>query len=308
MKRSHFARTFGAVVGSAVVPVVAAADDKLLRLASSSDEVIAAVLYARDAKLFERAGLEVAIEKQNSGAAIAAAVTSGTYDLGTSSLISLLNARQRGFAFSLIAPGAAYDAKSPISQLLVANDSAIRAAADLNGKTVAIQSLADLDTIATRAWVDQHGGDSKTLRFVEIPMSAKAAALDAHRVDAAIVGQPYLTEALNSGKIRVLASALSSVASRFCQSAWFATTAWFVAHRQAAAKFAGVISMANSYTNGHHAEVAPLLAQFSHFGSAELRGVLGTSLNAADIQPVIDIAVKYHLIEPGVTARELLQG
>ena len=152
-----------------------------LHIASSSDEVIASVLYARQTGMFERAGLDVQVEKQNSGAAIAAAVTSGTYDIGTSSLISLFNARQRGIAFTLVAPGAAYDSRSPISQLLVAKDSPIRSAPDLDGKVVGIQSLVDLDTVATRAWVDQHGGDSKTIRFVEMPMSAKAAALDARQ-------------------------------------------------------------------------------------------------------------------------------
>lgn len=308
MKRWTFVA--GTVTAAAVYPGVASSQStpspSVLRIASSSDEVIASVLYAKAAGLFQAAGLDVNVEKQNSGAAIAAAVTAGTYDMGTSSLVALLNAREHGILFSLVAPGAAYDARSPISELLVAKDSTIRSARDLNGKIVAIQSVQDLDTIATRAWVDHNGGNASTIQFVEIPMAAKAAALEDRRVDAAIVGQPFLAEALESGKTRVLGAALSVIAQRFIQSAWFTTATWLASHKDVARRFASVIRTANRYTNDHHPEVAPLLSQYLHLANTELHGILGTSLTASDIQPVIDIAARYKLIDQPPPARDLL--
>lgn len=277
-----------------------------IHIATSSDEVLASILYARNAGLFKAAGLDVQVEKQNSGAAIAAAVTSGTYDLGTSSIISLLNARRRGVLFTIVAPGAAYDARQPISELLVLKDSPIRSARDLDGKIVGIQSLSDLDTIATRAWADEHGGDSKTIQFVEMPMSAKAAALEGHRLDAAIVGQPFLTQALDTGKMRVLSPALTSIAPRFSQSAWFTTPQWAAVHADAIARFRRAVDKANAYTNEHHAEVAAAVSEVLRVPSIELHGTLGTTLTERDIQPVIDVAEKYHVIDRTLSARDLL--
>jgi NitT/TauT family transport system substrate-binding protein len=206
----------------------------------------------------------------------------------------------------LVAPGAAYDAKLPISELLVLKESPIRSARDLSGKIVGIQSLSDLDTIATRAWVDDHGGDSKTVQFVEMPMATKAAALDSHRVDAAIVGQPFLAEAVASGKVRVLATALDSIAPRFTQSAWFATNQWVLAHPDVVRKFQQVVERADAYVNNHHAEVAPYLAEFLHLQSVELHGLLGTTLTPRDIQPVVDVALRYRAITQPLDAKALL--
>ena len=43
---------------------------------------------------------------------------------------------------------------------------------DFAGKTIGVPTLKDLDALATASWVDAHGGDSTTLRYVELPNPA----------------------------------------------------------------------------------------------------------------------------------------
>jgi len=56
-------------------------------------------------------------------------------------------------------------------------------AADLNGKTIGVNGLRDLQQLCAMSWVDKHGGDSKTLHFIEV-RSRRWAPLSLHRIDA----------------------------------------------------------------------------------------------------------------------------
>jgi len=55
---------------------------------------------------FPQAGLDVTIEKLNSGGAVTAAVAGGGVEIGKSSLVSLMAARAKGIPFVVVAPAA----------------------------------------------------------------------------------------------------------------------------------------------------------------------------------------------------------
>ena len=60
----------------------------------------------------------------------------------------------RGLPIKLVAPSSLYLSDHADSLLLVRADSPIRTARDLNGKILGVDSLNDVYTLATRAWVD----------------------------------------------------------------------------------------------------------------------------------------------------------
>jgi len=141
------------------------------------EESATPALWARQSGIFRRSGLDVTIEPQNSGSAISAAVVGGSYAIGKSSLVSLIIAHAKGVPFVLVAGGGLYDAKNPNFGLVVKADSPLKTAADLNGKSVAVSALNDLYAIGTKAWMDKNGGDSSTIKFLELPISAVADAI-----------------------------------------------------------------------------------------------------------------------------------
>ena len=49
------------------------------------------------------------------------------------------------------------------------------------------------------AWVDNNGGDSKSIKWVEINSATAMAAIQAKRIDGALVGEPYFTQAREGG-------------------------------------------------------------------------------------------------------------
>jgi NitT/TauT family transport system substrate-binding protein len=210
----------------------------------------------------------------------------------------------------MIAPAGRYERSAPYAALVVARDSPIRSAAALRGRKIGVPGLQSVNSVVTSAWVDAHGGNSQTLELVEVPLAAAAAAVEHHRVDAAILVNPSLAAALDRGRVRALAPAHSVVAPSFLISAWFASNQWADAHRNVVRKFARVVAAAAAYTNAHHAETAPMLAEAT---SVPLRVIErmtrvtnGTTLQVADLQPLLDVAIKYGVIPHGFFVRDLI--
>jgi len=180
----------------------------------------------------------------------------------------------------------------------------------LDGKTIATPAIDSLSTLVISNWVDVHGGDARTLKFVEIPISAAQAALELHRIDAALMNDTALSTALASGNVRILAPAMDAIAPEFPYSGWFATADWAAKHRDLVQAFARVMAAATAYTNAHHAQTAAMLADFTgqtldaveHANRADT----GTVLRLSEIQPLIDLAAKYKLIPQAFPARELV--
>lgn len=281
-----------------------------VRLASAPDDDVTPVLYAQKAGLFARAGLSVEVSRMNNGAAVTAAVAGGSIDIGKSSLVPLLAAHAHGLPFTLIAPAGVWATNAPVTATIVLKTSAIAAARDLAGKTVSSSSLKDLMTMSTQIWIDEHGGDSSAVRFVELPPPAVLTALADGRVDAATVGNPNLAQALASGKVRVLSHPEDAIAGRFLLAAWFANSDFIAKNRRVVDRFVGVLREAVAYTNAHHAETVPLVAAFTGIDPATVatmtRATGTLTLDPREIRPVIEVAVKYKIIDRAFDPQEFL--
>jgi NitT/TauT family transport system substrate-binding protein len=278
--------------------------------ASAPEDSVTVLLWAQKSGMFRRRGLDVQITAQRSGSVVAAAVAGGTYAIGKASITSLIAAHIRGVPFVVIAPSSIYVAANPNTGLLVKADSPIRTAADLNGKTVAVAAINDLYTIGTRLWVDQHGGDSASLKLIELPLNAIPDALVAGRVDAGASDTPALQQALDSGKTRLLSHMQDAFGVNFLITAWFTTADYFAKNAQVVRSFASALRESAAFVNVHHAETVDLIAQFTGTDPAVIakmgRVPVGTSLDARLIQPVIDAAARYKSIPSSFDARDLI--
>ena len=95
-------------------------------------------------------------------------VVLGAVDIGATSTVVDAVAHGKHIPFVAIAPAALYTVDAPTAGLFVAKDGPIRKPADLNGKTVSVSGLGTVTEYATRAWIDKNGGDSSTVKFVEL--------------------------------------------------------------------------------------------------------------------------------------------
>jgi len=281
-----------------------------LRVASSTNDDVTPVLYAQANGLFRAAGIDVEIQAVNNGAAVAAAVAGGAADLGRSSMLPLISAHSRGIPLTLVAPSGVFVSAEPTSGILVVKDGPIRTARDLNGKIVSVPGLNDVLSVATRAWIDKNGGDSESIRFVETTGSQVSVALDAARVAAGTVVNPQMAQSLTTGRYRLLGDAVTGIATRFLQAAWFADADYVAKHGATIRKFSAIIQKASAYCNLHTQQTIDLLSRFSGIDVATIAHMARTkydlTLDPSDIQPLIDAAAKYKAIPKSFDAREMI--
>jgi NitT/TauT family transport system substrate-binding protein len=284
----------------------------LLRLGVIPSDFAAQVYYAKDMGFFAKAGVDVEITPIDNGPAGAAAVAGGALDISLMNVLSLAIAHEKGLPFAIVSPANIYSSDAPTAGLLsVTRASSIRVAKDLTGKIVAVGALNNITDISARAWIDQNGGDSHAVRFVEVPITAMAEALLSGRVDAAVLDQGvYPTIGKPGDPLRILAYAFNAIAPNFITGSWMASSNWIATHRDEARRFAAAMKEAAVWGNSHHHESAAILAKYLRRDvdavEASTRVLYATTMTPLQIQPSIDAAAKYGVIHTAFPARELI--
>jgi NitT/TauT family transport system substrate-binding protein len=279
-----------------------------IKLATIPIDTGAEAFYAADQGFFKKNDLDIEIERISNGSAITAAVVSGSLDIGFSNVISLAIAFQHGVPITLIAPGSVYNTKAPTTVCSVATGSPIKTAKDLNGKIFATNGLKNIGEFAPRAWIDRNGGDSSTVKFVEMPFPDMAAALAAGRIDAAVLAEPTATVA--KSQLRFLSKCYDGPGNDYLLGAWFVTTAWATAHPDLVKKFQQAMRETAVWANANHPATAAILAREAKIDPAIAlsmnRAPYAERLDPAQIQPVIDVTAKYGSLPAPFPATELI--
>ncbi len=303
------ALSLGTAAGIAfVMQSVAFAQEVTIRVGAVPADFSGEVFYAVDQGYFKKAGLNVELQQFTNGGAVAQAVLGGALDIGLSDLVSVASGHARGVPFTYIAPAAFYASNQPTYFIAVTQSSPIRSAKDFNGKIVAVNGLRNVNQIPTMAWIDKNGGDSKTVKFIEMPYPQMPTALDQGQIDAAAMAEPFIT--FNKGKYRIISLGDAGIASRFLVSGYVTTSAWASAHPDIVRKFAQVIRETGEWANKNPTLSAPILVKYAKLppevAQNMVRTLYGDRLNAALLQPVIDATAKYDVIAKSFPAGEII--
>lgn len=284
---------------------------ELIRIGAGPDDPSVPLLYAEKAGLFAKAGLNVQIVKLAGAAAVAAALSGGSLELGKGAPITVVSAIAKGLPFSVLGSAGYYTLGTMQVGLVVPVNSDIHTAKDLNGKLLAGVTLQDQNVVSTMAWVDQNGGDSSTLHYVEIPASASVAAMEQGRIAASAIYEPQLTTALVSGKVRVVADTYAAVAKRWPIAVLFGNTKWINDHHEAVTKLLNVVAESNAYVAAHEVEMGPLQAEYGGVVDPVIfakmhHATRDVTIEPSDLQPVLDVAFKYKLFANPLKAADLI--
>jgi NitT/TauT family transport system substrate-binding protein len=296
---------------AAALPLVrtpaAAQSDMTIRVAYIPFEASAQLFYAQELGLWSKAGLNVQIQPNPFGAAIAAAVVSNAVDIGYATVMTLASAHAKKLPFTIVAPANAFDVTQPPGGMLMSASKDVRKGVDLNGKTIGSPGLNTLGEYGVRAWVDAGGGDATTLKFVELPFSEMPAALASGRIDAAFVAEPFLGPAKRVA--HTVAVEFDAIANSFLVAGWFTTEGWAKNHQRAIALFAQSIRDATDWAQKNPAACPAILAKYLKVDlavvTASPRTYFAKSLDPAQLQPGVDLTAKYAKF-PTFPAQEII--
>lgn len=296
--------------GLAAIPALGRAQSiETIRIGITPVEQIVPLAYAMRAGLFERAGIKLDPQKIGSGAAIAAALAGGALDVGLTSMLAVLLGHVRGIPFTIIAPSGLF---LPDTQagLIVLKTSALHTGKDFNGKTIQAAAVNDINSLAMWCWMDQNGGDSSTIKVVEMPQAAAPEALEQGRVDGITVSNPAFTRAISTGKTRFVANIFSAIAPRILLVCWFSTNGWVERNRDVATRFGKVVAEAATYCDNHVDETVDDLVTLTGLDrslAVQMKRTCQTpTVKAAEIQPMIDAAARYKMLSRAFPASEII--
>lgn len=281
-----------------------------VHVGASLDDGLTPVLYALKAGIFRMNGLDVTLTSAQNGAALATAVAGGAVDIAKSALLPLINAHLHGIDFKLVAGAVLYVNGALSDQLCVLATGPIASLADMVNKTIALATLQSLDQMTSEAAIDQHGGNSASCRYIEIPPGAMLDALESGRADMASIVTPTLQAVLETGKVRSFGNPYAALGERLLIAGWFCTQGYAQRNPAAVRAFATSVDEAAAYTNAHHEETIPIVSAYTGIAPDVLRKMRrdtnATSLDPKDIQPAIDAAYKYKFIATTFNARDLI--
>jgi NitT/TauT family transport system substrate-binding protein len=266
------------------------------------------IFYAIDQGFFKADGVDVQFTPLSNGAATIAAIVGGSLDIGIANVSTLTAARIRGVNARFIAPAAVSLPTVRTDLLMVSQKSPLTKAADLNGKTIATTALKSLQQVTGDAWIDKNGGDSKTVKWIEIPFPQMAPALDAGRVDAAMISEPFVT--LSKKTSRALASTLQSIGPTYLLLGWCAMDDWLQANADTARRFVAAIRRASEWANDHPAESGAILAKYTSLDYALIRSMArasyGTELTPEIVAIPMNASIEYGVVSKAVPISDLI--
>ena len=291
----------------AASPVTAQTKEKIT-IAFPTVDPTAEVLYAYDMGFFDRAGLDVTLQPLSNGGAIAAAVASGAVQIGIGNVMAIESAHKKGIPLTIVAPAAVNLDNAPSNVLIVSKNSPLRNAKDLNGKVVATNPLRGIGEVMTSDWIDKNGGDSTTVKYIEVPFPEAEGVVVQGRADASLSVEPFITQA--KGDTRVFSNPFAVLGDGYLITAYFAAAPWAQAHSDAVARFAAVIRDTANWANANQSKSAEILAKYAHLDAAvvkqTVRARYATTLTPAQLQPTIDAAAKYKVLDGTFPAQEII--
>ncbi|MGA2394557.1 MAG: ABC transporter substrate-binding protein [Candidatus Lustribacter sp.] len=214
----------------------------------------------------------------------------------------------RGLPFAYIAPAELDSLKAPTLACIV-GDANMTSGKDFNGKTMACNVPRGFGSLIMSAWIDNNGGDSKTVKWIGLPFPTLVASLQRGTIDGYIAPEPFISAGMAGGG-HIIMFEKGRLAPAFLQAGWFATKDWIAKNATTAGALAAAIHDANVWANANMHPRAEILSKYSTvpvnvIEASRLPGQYGTQLDPALIQPVIDAAAKYGYIAKRFPASDI---
>jgi NitT/TauT family transport system substrate-binding protein len=260
---------------------------------------------------FREQNLDVEVINATGGSAVVPGVVSGQFDFAFGNVVSMIVARSQGIELKALAGGNASTGRQgeDFCGLVVAADSPIKTARNLNGRTVAINNLKNISETTVRASIRKAGGDPSAVNFVEMPFPEMPAAVVSRRVDAALVVEPFLTLSKDRGA-RVIASSFVDAAPNLTIATYFTSQQTIDERQDVAARFTEAITRSLAYAQTHPQEARQALLGYTQIAPDVANRLTlpawPAQINRTSVQTLSELMVEDGLVTRKVDVTEML--
>ncbi|MBZ4488362.1 ABC transporter substrate-binding protein [Microbacterium sp. cx-55] len=164
-----------------------------------------ALWAAIDAGIFEEHGLDVEVVPAQGGAQAIPALLSGDIDFAIGQPMGPIRASLQDLGVVIFSNYASSLADgADVNSVVALGDSGITSPADLAGKRVSVNSIGAAGDLTIRKAVDDAGGDSSTIEFIEVAFPDVKAQLEAGNIDAGWAPDPFRGQIVGAGGVDVV--------------------------------------------------------------------------------------------------------
>ena len=271
----------------------------------------AAGLYiAQQDGYFTAAGLHVKIVPVASGGDVLADLVNGSVDVDQGQWTSDIAAQAAGIV-RLHALAAGNAGGPGVQEVTVPSGSPIRTIKQLAGKTIAVNALAGLTVLLIDNALAENGMSPSQVHYTVIPFPAMPAALAAHRVDAAFLIEPYLSEAETASGVVPLFDLDQGATQDFPLTGYVVTQAWMARYPKTAAAFTRALNKGQQVAAASRSAVEKALVKNTKV-SKQTAAIVATGSFPLSVTPVAlgrvtDLMQREHALKSSVNAARLAQ-
>jgi NitT/TauT family transport system substrate-binding protein len=210
---------------------------------------------------FTEQGIEIKKVVLQSGNDIVLALANNNGEIGYIGWVPAMIGRTQGIPITAVV---ASDSEATSNadnwqNILVKGSSAIRAPADLAGKTIAVNALKGVGEVMIRAALKKSGVDPNSIKLLAMPFPTMRTALNNGQVDAIWTPEPFMSQALNIDGARIVL-APGPVLGRYWPIGLYAARSdWVKANADLATRFRTAMNKSLTYAQGNPAEIRALL-------------------------------------------------
>ena len=249
---------------------------------------------------FKEQNLTLDLKLAQGGAAIIPAAVAGDYQFGFSNVISEILAQSRGLKLKIVSQGVqtGSDPKSDPWAILATNG-AISQCKDLEGKTIAVNTLKNIGEISIKAACDIAGVDVSKFKLIEMNFPDMLPAMQASRIDAMWSAEPFVTQAKQAGA-HVISYNVVAVQQHLPVATYFATADYAAKNPGIVRRFVAAVNKSLDYANAHQADVRTIVNTYAKIPAVVLQAMVlpywSHDLNKPAIDKLATLMVKYGLL------------
>ena len=260
---------------------------------------------------FEEQNLKIEPQLAEGGAAITPAVLSGDFQIGFSNTVSLLIAASKDLPVTIISQGVlgGKTEEEAWADLLVLKDGPIKEPKDLEGKTIAVNTLKNICEVTIRKSLSDMGVDDSTLKFTEVPFPDMNAALEAERVDGACVVEPFVSQG-KAGKAKGIDPFYVNTAPDLTVATYFTSKQYAEENPDIVKRFVTAMQQSLDYAQSNPDAVRGILAEYTQIPPEAAANIKlpqwRQDITLDTVELLSQLSLEYGLIESEPDLNELI--
>jgi len=259
---------------------------------------------------FTEHGIKVEPYPVTSGSQAFPLLLNGQLAVTATDPLSAIVAISKGLPLVIIGQGSAGQttADNDPTGLIVKSDSPLHGGADFGGKTIGVNALNSLSQLGAMAAIDATGGDSSTVKFLEIPVPSMVAAVEGGQIDGAVTSEPFVSQAKKRG-LRVALYPPTQGLPGTPQLLFVTSRPYLTQHADSVRAFVAGLDKANAELAHDPGEI-PRVAATSTKVPADVLKVMrlpvftDSGLELGKLYVLQDAMVKYHMLERSLTMEQ----